>query len=398
VVVILPVLLPDLIVFAAVLILAFAFQSVPVAVAAPVWFVGLVSLPALLATLLVPSFPVLALAPEVRQSWEVWRSALLALGAVHWLGSTGRARPAAVRDVPWLASPVPGLAALVALALATILTPVSPWPALGVLLLLVARESLVNARRRTLVWRMQAALVVEQQVRQREVALERDRVLTLARLFHDQAGPLNGLWFVSCLLAEAKLHQLSAKMEAHLNVLQSLSDNLRRKLTGQQSEASRSRNEDITKFDVRPIVDEAVEAAKARYPKKELPLDVAPYPDDALVMGHAIALRRILDNLITNALDAIPSGGRVSVQVWHDWQHRGSLTITVRDSGPGLTAEEQARAFDSQTPLRVPLTGGRGMGLGLSIVRELAESMGACYGVESTPGEGCRFWIRLPRP
>ncbi|MEN9938550.1 MAG: hypothetical protein RLZZ387_5129 [Chloroflexota bacterium] len=397
VVAVLPLLLPDLVIIATVLILTFVFPDVHLGVAAPVWFVALISLTVLIAAMLAPSFPMLTLAPEVHKSWEVWRSALLALCVVRWLGGSGSVSPVVVRGVPWIASSVPALAALATLTLATVLTPISPWPAAGVLLLLMARESLVSARRKKLIRRVQAALVGEQQARQREVALEKDRVLTLARLFHDQAGPLNGLWFVYYQLAQAKLHELSDKMEAHLNVLQSLSDDLRRKLTGQQTEASSSRNGDITRLDVRPIIDEAVEAARARYRGKEVPLDIAAYPDGVLVMGHAIALRRILDNLITNALDVIPPGGRVSVQVWHDWQHRGWLTITVRDSGPGLTAEEQARAFDPQMPLRVPLTGGKGMGLGLTIVRELAESMGACYGVESKPGEGSRFWIRLPR-
>jgi len=100
----------------------------------------------------------------------------------------------------------------------------------------------------------------------------------------------------------------------------------------------------------------------------------------------------VLDNLVTNALDATSAGGQVAVELWDDRRYPGWLTISVRDTGPGLSDEVREQVFrPGQTK-----SAGPGMGLGLGIVRELTELMGGVYGVTSRPGEGSAFWIRLP--
>lgn len=386
--------LPELVVMSSVVLLSIVSPPTSPVVAVVLWGTALLCLTGFLVMLLGAALSGLGVIVQVLPVWELWRSGLLALAGVLSLGTGHQPQLASTTGLPRIASPLPGLTALLVLTLATVITPHPAWPALVVLLTLVAREVLVNARRQGLVRHFQAAFVAEQRTRHLEEVLAQERELTLARLFHDQAAPINGLWRVYRRLAEAKLPDISDAMMAQLTILQSLADDLRRKLTGQQAEAASGQLGRNVKLDVRPIIDEAVEAAKERLNKKDPPLEVSPYPKDTLVMGHAIALRRILDNLISNALDATPPTGQVVVEVWQDWQHPRWLSITVHDSGHGLTEEEQARAFDSQMPLK----NGPGMGLGLSIVRDLAESMGACYGVESMPGQGSHFWLRLPRP
>jgi two-component system OmpR family sensor kinase len=99
-------------------------------------------------------------------------------------------------------------------------------------------------------------------------------------------------------------------------------------------------------------------------------------------------------NLVENALRATPRGGSVIVEV------RGR-TLSVRDTGPGLAAEDIPRAFerfylheklaargDGQEP--------SGSGLGLAIVKELTDAMGGAAAVTSTPGGGSEFSITLP--
>ena len=66
----------------------------------------------------------------------------------------------------------------------------------------------------------------------------------------------------------------------------------------------------------------------------------------------------------------------------------------VRDHGPGLTAEQQARLFVEFSRLDRPEK--LGHGLGLAIVRRVMERLGGQVGVESRPGEGCTFWFTLP--
>ncbi|HEY2317053.1 MAG TPA: HAMP domain-containing sensor histidine kinase [Solirubrobacteraceae bacterium] len=107
-------------------------------------------------------------------------------------------------------------------------------------------------------------------------------------------------------------------------------------------------------------------------------------------IGDEGRLLQATSNLIENALRLTPAGGEVRV-------HTGPGTIAVRDTGPGLAAEDLPRAFDrfylhdryrSQRPV--------GSGLGLAIVRELTAAMGGEVSASGTPGGGAEFTIRVP--
>ena len=98
-------------------------------------------------------------------------------------------------------------------------------------------------------------------------------------------------------------------------------------------------------------------------------------------------LRRILENLVDNAVKYTPDGGRVAITT--SAGPDGSARIEVADNGPGIAPEHQARIFERF--YRVDKARSRelgGTGLGLSIVRHLAEGMGASVSVESEPGRG----------
>jgi len=103
-------------------------------------------------------------------------------------------------------------------------------------------------------------------------------------------------------------------------------------------------------------------------------------------------LAQALGNLLSNAIKYTPEG-TVSVDTSVE---EGSVCITVRDTGVGIDPSEQARIFEpfyrSQRDKRFP----QGMGLGLSIARDLVEAHGGSLRVESAPNEGSRFTIRLP--
>jgi two-component system phosphate regulon sensor histidine kinase PhoR len=106
-------------------------------------------------------------------------------------------------------------------------------------------------------------------------------------------------------------------------------------------------------------------------------------------------LRRILENLVDNAVKYTPTGGRVEVTTAAG--PGGSARVEVADNGPGIAAEHLARIFERF--YRVDRARSRelgGTGLGLSIVKHLAEGMGASVSVESEPGKGTRFAVSLP--
>jgi signal transduction histidine kinase len=111
------------------------------------------------------------------------------------------------------------------------------------------------------------------------------------------------------------------------------------------------------------------------------------------VRSDELALRRILENLLTNALDSLPSsGGRVTVVTEVAAGRAGTVVrLMVADTGKGMSADELDRAFaDFYT------TKTKGTGLGLSIVRRLVNDLGGTLRVETEPGAGTRFIIELP--
>jgi signal transduction histidine kinase len=113
------------------------------------------------------------------------------------------------------------------------------------------------------------------------------------------------------------------------------------------------------------------------------------------VQADALMLRRILENLIGNAVDSLAGkpGGMVTVSTEAAGRdgEPGRVRITVSDTGPGMTREELDRAFDD-----FYTTKAGGTGLGLSIVRRLILDLSGTLRVETEPGTGTRFVIELP--
>ena len=111
------------------------------------------------------------------------------------------------------------------------------------------------------------------------------------------------------------------------------------------------------------------------------------------VVGDPIALRRILENLITNAADSLDAkNGRITIST-EAIQRDGepAIRLTVADTGSGMTAEETGKIFND-----FYTTKPGGTGLGLSIVRRLVLDLQGTIGVNSTPGQGTRFIIEIP--
>jgi signal transduction histidine kinase len=113
---------------------------------------------------------------------------------------------------------------------------------------------------------------------------------------------------------------------------------------------------------------------------------------DIVVTGDRTRLEQVAANLIDNAVKYTPAGGRVDVQVRRD----GNLALlVVRDTGPGIPADELPRIFDRLFRGDTSRAE-RGLGLGLSLVKAVVEAHGGTVTVESEPGRGAVFTVRLP--
>jgi signal transduction histidine kinase len=117
---------------------------------------------------------------------------------------------------------------------------------------------------------------------------------------------------------------------------------------------------------------------------------------DMSVRAHPDRLQQVLLNLMTNAVKFTPRGGLISVEC--EVVEDRSL-IRVRDTGCGIAHEQLGRIFDPfvQVDRHRVETRQRGVGLGLSISRELTRAMGGDLTVESTVGDGSVFTVSLPR-
>jgi hypothetical protein len=100
---------------------------------------------------------------------------------------------------------------------------------------------------------------------------------------------------------------------------------------------------------------------------------------------------RMLSNLLGNAVDFSPAGGRVALSATEESE---AVTLSVADSGPGIEAADHERIFERYW--QSDPAGSRGLGLGLSIARRVARAHGGEIWVDSAPGAGSTFHVRLP--
>ncbi len=115
--------------------------------------------------------------------------------------------------------------------------------------------------------------------------------------------------------------------------------------------------------------------------------------DLPLISVDVELLRRVMQNLIGNAIKFTPAEGHIIVEAQVDSANAQYLTVSVKDNGPGIAPDLQARLFQKFVTGRVR---GRGSGLGLAFCRLVMEAHGGRIWVESAPGNGAAFSFTLP--
>jgi two-component system OmpR family sensor kinase len=143
--------------------------------------------------------------------------------------------------------------------------------------------------------------------------------------------------------------------------------------------------------DLASIAAEAVQAARVVHPDRPVTLVAA---EPVIVLADDGRLRQVIDNLLSNAVKHTPDGSPVTVTVT---SAAGSGELSVADTGPGLTQDQAARVFERF--YRTDEDRGRargGAGLGLAIAASLTAAHGGQIGVDTAPGRGATFFVRLP--
>jgi signal transduction histidine kinase len=145
-------------------------------------------------------------------------------------------------------------------------------------------------------------------------------------------------------------------------------------------------------MDLTPLVRRVVEESRLALASHTIMLDGADEP--ALIEGDEVRLEQVLQNLIGNAIKYSPGGGLVTVRLSTD---EGVALVSVSDQGIGISPEAQRRLFHRfYRAQNAESYGISGMGIGLFVVKEVAELHGGQVIVESAEGQGSTFTVRLP--
>jgi signal transduction histidine kinase len=145
-------------------------------------------------------------------------------------------------------------------------------------------------------------------------------------------------------------------------------------------------------FDLNEVVSDLESILRAEARRRGVSVAIRPAPDAPAIIGDRIQIQQVLVNLVLNAMDAVagePEDRReVVVSVA---KSAGGAVLAVRDRGPGIAPEHKSRVFESFFS-----TKSSGMGLGLSITRNIVEAHGGRVWVESGPGEDTVFQAEFP--
>jgi PAS domain S-box-containing protein len=151
-------------------------------------------------------------------------------------------------------------------------------------------------------------------------------------------------------------------------------------------------------FDIHAHLSGLVETVRPMCSEKGISLSYDMPGEHPVVMGDAFRIGQIVQNFLSNAIKFVSEGGiTVEAEVSEAQGETRIIEVRVTDTGPGIAEVDQARIFEEFVMLD-PSFGrtDEGAGLGLAICRRLATAMGGEIGVESAPGEGSCFWLRLP--
>jgi heavy metal sensor kinase len=146
----------------------------------------------------------------------------------------------------------------------------------------------------------------------------------------------------------------------------------------------------VTSVDMAALVTECVRELGARAEDKDITLRTALEP--VMLKGDEALLRRMLSNLVSNALSYTPRGGSVDVSLA---KGDGGVVLRVADTGPGIPLEDRERVFERFVRLDSARAAG-GAGLGLAIARWVAEAHGGGVRIVSSGSDGSIFAANLP--
>ncbi|MCU0958289.1 MAG: two-component system sensor histidine kinase CreC, partial [Hydrogenophaga sp.] len=213
-------------------------------------------------------------------------------------------------------------------------------------------------------------------------------------LTHEMKSPLSAIRGAAELLQESDLpddarQRFTRNIDAESDRLQRLID----KLLSLARVEQRQHLEGVERIDLRPLLDQELQAKQSLVSRKQLQVDVE-VADGLQLEAERFLLEQALSNLLDNAIDFTPEGGHLFVRAAQT--PGGQVQIGILNEGPLVPDYALERVFERFYSLPRPDSQRKSTGLGLSLVQEVAQLHGGTVQLCNVPGQGVRVDLTLP--
>lgn len=230
---------------------------------------------------------------------------------------------------------------------------------------------------------------------EKRLAILEQREEFMATLTHDLKNPLIGTNRVLELLSEQAMGPLS---DEHAELLMQIRDSNKILLSMIQNVLDVYRFEKdvdavvLANTCLREIVESCLREVSPIANNRNIEIKTT-FLDTKLVNADSLALRRVFQNLLDNALKFTPAGGEISLKMSPT---NGCVLVEIEDNGPGMSAEELSRVFTRFAQGRAGRKFSPGTGLGLFLCKKIVEAHQGEISCLSEEGSGTKFLVKLP--
>lgn len=236
-----------------------------------------------------------------------------------------------------------------------------------------------------------------EQLNDRLAVLNEEKSELMQTVTHDLKNPLAGIIGLTDI---AKMDADSVSKEELLEYIGEIEETAQRmnkmihKLLEQRDIESGDYNFDMETHEVSDILEKVIDANSSWAREKDIAIEESRDEGVSTIRADEMAVQRVLDNLVSNAIKYTPKGSQVQVKLY---RNNGNVRVDVADHGPGIKKEEREKLFAKYSRLSSKPTGDEdSTGLGLYIAKQLTEQMDGKIGCESEVGEGSTFFVEFP--